>query len=48
VADEKVMALINVDDFAPEDFRPLVRAGTARKGKRPAKEPAPSAESTEA
>lgn len=36
LADEKVMALINVDDFAPEDLRPLVRdSRPARRKRRP-------------
>ncbi len=35
IADAKVMALINVDDFAPEDFRQPMRATKpARKGRR--------------
>ena len=39
-ADEKVMALIHVDDFAPEELQPLVQpARTARKGRRTAKAP---------
>lgn len=36
LADEKIMALINVDDFAPEDLRPLVRdSRPARRKRRP-------------
>ena len=39
-ADEKVMALIHVDDFAPEELQPLVQPGKpARKGRRAAKAP---------
>jgi len=39
-ADEKVMALIHVDDFAPEELQPLVRSGKpARKRRRAAKAP---------
>ncbi len=39
-ADEKVMALIHVDDFAPEELQPLVQPGKpARKGRRAAKSP---------
>ena len=34
LADEKIMALINVDDFAPEDLRPLVRDGRPGRRKR--------------
>ena len=37
IADAKVMALVNVDDFAPEDFgAPMRMAKPARKGKRAA------------
>jgi acyl-CoA dehydrogenase len=43
--DEKVMALIHVDDFAPEELQPLVQpAKPARKGRRAAR----AAESAEA
>ncbi|HRP35770.1 MAG TPA: acyl-CoA dehydrogenase [Gammaproteobacteria bacterium] len=39
-ADEKVMALIHVDDFAPEELQPLVQPGKpARKGRRAARSP---------
>lgn len=39
-ADEKVMALIHVDDFAPEELQPLVQPGkSARKGRRAARAP---------
>jgi acyl-CoA dehydrogenase len=35
-ADEKVMALIHVDDFAPEDLKPFVRTGKEARKARPA------------
>jgi acyl-CoA dehydrogenase len=40
IADDKVMALIHVDDFAPEELQPLVQPGKpARKGRRAARTP---------
>ncbi len=39
-ADEKVMALIHVDDFAPEELQPLVQPGKpVRKGRRATRSP---------
>jgi acyl-CoA dehydrogenase len=52
IADTKVMALVNVDDFAPEDFgTPMRMAKPARKGRRAAgkdDKEAKTAEATEA
>jgi acyl-CoA dehydrogenase len=49
IADEKVMALVNVDDFGPEEFgTPMHMAKPARKGRRAAAKDDTEAKATEA